>query len=135
MLAAFAACSAAEPTRPKFELRQPPTPSLKGLPPGSLLIKSRATSICGSDLFGSGGCCASPEWRKPIDYLKTPKAAAAGSSGHEVIGTVAAVVPGGESDVQVGDAVLALTAGYIASVTSCRTAFEQATQQWRFLYQ
>ena len=41
--------------RAHYELRRCPIPTIKGMPPGTILVKSIATSICGSDLCGVGG--------------------------------------------------------------------------------
>eukprot|EP01083_Nonionella_stella_P249070 861603_1 len=84
-----------------YELRTCPRPSLRrphsssnryAYPPGTLLVKTIAASICGSDLFGVGGCASSPNWRRPTDLLKAMQGKC-GGSGHEAIGRIVDIVP------------------------------------------
>ena len=122
MRAAFAA-HAPEDSVARFELRDVSIPSLDGLPAGSVLIKTVASSICGSDLWGRGGSAAT-DWRKQIDYLRI-KRSCCGGSGHECIGEIAAVVE--PCRFAVGDRVLAMVTSYISAVQSVRVIFEAET--------
>lgn len=123
MLAARQDAALAATGKASFDLHMVPKPTLDGLPAGSVLIQTKAASICGSDLYGSGQICGC-EWRKPIDYLVT-KQHCVGGSGHEVIGSVVqAVEPCG---LKVGDPVLAMVPSYISAVASVRAVFEERT--------
>ena len=124
MLAAFCAAEPAKEGRASFELRRVPKPSTEDLPAGTILIKSYAVSICGSDLWGKGGCCDSPEWRRPTDYLRQ-QMHTCGGTGHEALGEVAEVVE--PCRFRVGQRVLALSAAYVQAVGSIRAAFESET--------
>ena len=125
MLAAFCKADVADAEgRAEFELRQTDLPSLEGLPPGSMLLKTVAASICGSDLVGRGGCGCAPDWRKPIDYLRT-KQKWVGGSGHEALAEVTAVVA--PCALALGERVLAMVPGYIRAVDSVRAVFEART--------
>ena len=115
MLAAFCAAEPAKEGRASFELRRVPKPSTEDLPAGTILIKSYAVSICGSDLWGKGGCCDSPEWRRPTDYLRQ-QMYTCGGTGHEALGEVAEVVE--PCRFRVGQRVLALSAAYVQAVGS-----------------
>lgn len=124
----------------KHELRSRARPSLRRTsgdqqiyiyPPGTVLIQTMAASICGSDLFGLGGCAASPRWRRPTDLL-TDMPEKCGGSGHEVIGVVRDVVPppAGDADKNalfIGQKVLAMPLAYLFKVSSMRKVFERET--------
>jgi len=121
MLAAFCLPSAAKEGRASFELRQVPLPTIKDLPNGTVLIKSIALSICGSDLWGKGGC---GEWRRPTDYLRTHQSTC-GGTGHEAIGEVVEVVD--PCRFRIGQRVVAMSSAYVQAVGSIRAAFERET--------
>lgn len=104
MLAAQQDLTATEEGVAKFQLALVARPTLDSLPPGSVLIRSVASSICGSDLYGKGAICGC-EWRVPLDYIHTKKHSV-GGTGHEVIGDVAETVP--PCEFKVGDRVLAM---------------------------
>ena len=103
-------------------------------PPGTVLIQTIAASICGSDLFGIGGCQSSPEWRRPTDLFEVMQDRC-GGSGHEVIGRIIDMVPPASSirevknknNLSVGQRVLAMPSTYLKRVTSMQEAFEKET--------
>jgi threonine dehydrogenase-like Zn-dependent dehydrogenase len=107
--------------RASFELRSTPKPKLvsspisRQHPPGSVLLRTVAASICGSDFYGQGpggGPCHSYCWRRPLDYLKVLKERQiCGGTGHELLGEVVEVVE--PSKLQVGQRVLALSPLYM----------------------
>ena len=121
MLAAFCSPSAVQDRRVSFELRRVPRPKIEGLPRGTVLIKSVALSICGSDLWGRGGC---GEWRKTTDYLRSHQSVC-GGTGHEAIGEIVEVVE--PCRFCIGQRVLAMSSAYAQSVGSIRAAFESET--------
>jgi threonine dehydrogenase-like Zn-dependent dehydrogenase len=116
-----------------------PVPSIEGMPPGTLLIRTVVTSICGSDL--SGQPCASCDvgaWRgftqemprggfvgnqqgSPPFSVGPPSP---GGSGHELMGEVVAYVAPTD-EVNIGDRVLAMSAGW--GMTINRKQFEART--------
>lgn len=115
-----------------------PVPSIQGMPPGTLLIRTVVTSICGSDL--SGQPCADCDvgaWRgftqemprggfvdnKPGNKTFSVGSPTPGGSGHELMGEVAAYVE--PCDVSIGDRVLAMSAGW--GMTINRKEFEART--------
>ena len=128
MLAAFCLPKSATEGRASFELRRVPKPSITNLPVGTILIKTCAVSICGSDYWGKGGgggCCGGPaEWRRPTDYLRQ-QLHTCGGTGHEALGEVAEVVA--PCRFRVGQRVLTMSAAYVQAVGSVRAAFEDAT--------
>lgn len=68
ILAAFCQSEPAEKERRVcFELRQVDIPSLEGLPRGTVLIRTAASSICGTDLWGRNDATG----RTTLDYLHT----------------------------------------------------------------
>ena len=103
-------------------------------PPGTVLIKTIATSICGSDLFGLGGCKSCPNWRRPTDLFAIMQKRC-GGSGHEAIGKIVDIVPlsnwsttdQNNPPLTVGQRVLAMPSTYIMKVSSMREAFEKET--------
>jgi len=101
-------------------------PSLDGMPPGTLLVKVLATSICGSDL--AGRCCATcavGQWRGYTDEMNAGTMARPGGTGHEILGEVVdRVAPSSRS---IGQRVLAFSTGYIRMVPSARLAFKRVT--------
>ena len=116
-----------------------PVPSLEGLPPGALLIRTVVTSICGSDLSGQPCAeCAASAWRgftpempkggyvgnEPGGETFSTGPAGVGGSGHELMGEVAAYV-GPCDDVEIGDRVLCMSAGW--ALTLARKEFESRT--------
>lgn len=121
MLAAFCLPGPAKEGRACFELRQVPLPTMIGLPPGSILIKSIALSICGSDLWGKGG---DADWRKKTDYLRQALNVC-GGTGHEALGEVVDVVE--PCRFHIGQRVLAMSAAYIRAVDSMKATFEKET--------
>lgn len=93
--------------------------------PGTVIVRTLVTSICGSDLCGR--CCATTAagaWRgytdPPGGDLGVP-----GGTGHEVMGEVAEVVP--PSSLSVGDRVLVFATGYVKAVPTARRAYIAAT--------
>ena len=125
MLAAhFQALDEATTRRASIVLRRAPIPTLDGKPMGTVIIKAVASSICGSDLSGGGGCGCDPSWRKPIDHYDSLRGCV-GGTGHEVIGEVAAVVP--PCALAVGTRVLALVTSYINAVPSMAERFRART--------
>ena len=130
MLAAFCLPQPAAEGRASFELRNVPKPSITNLPAGTILIKTHAVSICGSDYWGkgggNGGCCGRgpAEWRRPTDYLRQ-QLHTCGGTGHEALGEVAEVVE--PCRFLVGQRVLTMSAAYVQAVGSVRAAFEDAT--------
>ena len=127
MLATFCLPQPAAEGRASFELRRVPKPSIESLPAGTILIKTYAVSICGSDYWGKGGggsCCGGPEWRRPTDYLRQ-QLHTCGGTGHETLGEVAGVVE--PCRFRVGQRVLTMSAAYVQAVGSVRAAFESAT--------
>lgn len=123
MLAAFCLSKPAKEGRACFELRKVPKPTLKGLPPGSVLLAVLACSICGSDLWGKN----EETGRRPTDFIKA-KDPLCGGSGHELIGQVVDIVEPC-SLLQVGQRVLALSPAYIKRIQTVRAAFEGATKE------
>jgi threonine dehydrogenase-like Zn-dependent dehydrogenase len=115
-----------------------PVPSIEGMPPGTLLIRTVVTSICGSDL--SGQPCADCDvgaWRgftqemprggfvdnQPGNEPFSVGPPVPGGSGHELMGEIAAYVE--PCDVNVGDRVLAMSAGWAMAIN--RKEFETRT--------
>lgn len=109
MLGAFLQAEpAASEKRACFELRRIPRPQLSTHHPhGSVLIRTTAASICGSDFCGQGPAAlpakeeendSSPSsfgvsWRKPLDYLSLlAEQQICGGTGHELMGEVVEVV-------------------------------------------
>ena len=121
MLAAFCLPSAAKEGRASFELRQVPRPTIRDLPNGTVLIKSIVLSICGSDLWGKGGC---GEWRKPTDYLRTHQSTC-GGTGHEAIGEIVEIIE--PCRFRIGQRVVAMSSAYVQAVGSIKAAFEKET--------
>ena len=124
MLAAFCLDGPAEKDqRVRFELRKVRKPTLVDFPPGSVLIRTVAASICGTDLWGKGGCCDC-DWRKPLDFL-SQKRSLCGGSGHEIIGVVEQSVK--PCSLRVGQRVLAMSPLYISYVKDLCDRFKEAT--------
>eukprot|EP01061_Rhynchopus_euleeides_P045679 TRINITY_DN8335_c0_g1_i1.p1 TRINITY_DN8335_c0_g1~~TRINITY_DN8335_c0_g1_i1.p1 ORF type:complete len:310 (+),score=80.15 TRINITY_DN8335_c0_g1_i1:85-1014(+) len=98
-------------------------PSLDGLPPGMMLMRSVATSICGSDFWGNVAS-DNPSWRGVLDYFFF-RQGCTGGSGHEVVAEVVSVVE--PCTRKPGDLLLAMTTGYLHVVDSVRQAFEKRT--------
>jgi threonine dehydrogenase-like Zn-dependent dehydrogenase len=130
-----------------YELRDCPIPSLnvKDYPPNTILVRTIAASICGSDLFGLGGCpsypvqqqlkdylggCPScPEWRRPT-ALFDAMPEKCGGSGHEAIGIIVDMVPPSSStsrEMSIGQKVLAMSTMYMYKVDSVRKVIEKET--------
>jgi threonine dehydrogenase-like Zn-dependent dehydrogenase len=107
----------------RFELRTTEKPSLAGLPPGAVLLKTVAASICGSDLWGKGGCCGL-DWRKPVDYLDT-KRSCRGGTGHEILGEIVATLE--PCSLRAGQRVLAMSPIYIKRTQPLGDSFREAT--------
>lgn len=126
MLAAFCQSEPAETEkRVCFELRHVPRPSLTNLPSGTVLVRTIASSICGTDMWGKNETTG----RQTLDYLQTIQATC-GGSGHEVIGQVVDIVPSDTNDkVQIGQHVLVLVPAYIKRIESIKRAFEKETNQ------
>mmetsp|Transcript_13688 Transcript_13688/g.29405 ORF Transcript_13688/g.29405 Transcript_13688/m.29405 type:complete len:409 (-) Transcript_13688:138-1364(-) len=96
-------------------------------PPGTVLIQTLAASICGSDLFGLGGCTSCPQWRRPTDLLVSMQGKV-GGSGHEAIGKIVDMVPTTlDSKFVIGQRVLAMPSTYLYKVASMRKKFEEET--------
>lgn len=87
-----------------YELRYCPVPSLKGYPPNTILVRTIAASICGSDLFGLGGCPSCPEWRRPTSLFDVMPEKC-GGSGHEAIGIIVDMIPPLSSEMSIGQNV------------------------------
>ena len=120
-------------------LGRAPVPSLEGLPPGCVLIRTISTSICGSDLSGMPCAdCEVGEWRGFTDEMPRggfigndpandpfPKAGPPrpGGSGHELMGEVADVVE--PSKLSIGQRVLAMGTGWVMGIA--KTDFEART--------
>ena len=115
-------CQADGHQRAAYSLTTVRRPTLTGLPPGSLLIRVRAASICGTDLSGRNETTG----REPIAYLAMCcKGGHTGGTGHELLGTVVeAIAP---SRLHAGTMVLAMAPLYIRSMTSLHLMFEQET--------
>jgi threonine dehydrogenase-like Zn-dependent dehydrogenase len=100
--------------RARFVLRSTAKPSLiQGHhPPGSVLLRTVAASICGSDLCGKGGGRCGGCWRKPLDYLQLLQEhpSFCGGTGHELLGEVVHVIE--PSILEVGQRVLAFSPAY-----------------------
>eukprot|EP00755_Sulcionema_specki_P015224 Sspe_Gene.58774::Locus_32261_Transcript_1_1_Confidence_1.000_Length_2124::g.58774::m.58774/K00008/SORD, gutB; L-iditol 2-dehydrogenase len=95
------------------------------MPPGMMLIKAVASSICGSDLYGKcHPSCPSNSWRSVIPYFWS-KRGAVGGSGHETIGEVVEVKE--PCSWKKGQLVLAMVTTYIQVVDSVRQTFENQT--------
>ena len=103
-----------------FELRKIPKPTLEDLPPGSLLLRIVACSICGTDLFGKNQATG----RQAIAYLDHFMPIC-GGSGHELLGEVVEVVEPCEKKFPVGQLVLAMSPAYIRRMKDLGTLFEQ----------
>lgn len=118
-----AVCEADSNDRAKYSLvQQANKPSLQGLPPGSLLIRIRAASICGTDLFGRNSATG----REPISYLHMCcRAGRCGGTGHELLGTVVETVE--PCQTSVGTTVLAMAPLYIRIMKSLQLLFEKET--------
>ena len=93
--------------------------------PGTVLVRTLVTSICGSDLCGR--CCATTEagaWRgytdPPGGDLSVP-----GGTGHEVMGEVVDRVE--PCSLAIGDRVLVFATGYVKAVPSARRHYIEAT--------
>ena len=109
-----------------YELRTGPIPSLnlKDYPPNTILVRTIAASICGSDLCGLGGCASCPEWRRPTALFSAiPEIC--GGSGHEAIGII--VDTSSSCDLSVGQKVLAMSTLYMHKVDSVREVIERET--------
>ena len=119
--------SAAHPFCVRAELIDAPKPSLDGLPPGMMVVKTVATSICGSDFWGELPTEARQPgrgWRGLLPYF-FGRQGCVGGSGHEVLAEVVQVSePCGR---RVGDLVLCFTTGYLLWVDSVRVPFEERT--------
>jgi threonine dehydrogenase-like Zn-dependent dehydrogenase len=120
MKAAFCIDAAKSPL--EFEIRDGVAkPSLEGKPPGCVVVKVIAASICGTDLWGAGGCCGH-QWRNRTDYLKLNQVC--GGTGHEIVGEVVGMVeplPGKEKNqLSVGQKVLAMSPIYILNIKPLR---------------
>lgn len=115
-----------------YELRSCPIPSLnrKDYPPNTILVRTIAASICGSDLFGLGGCASCPEWRRPT-ALFNAMPGICGGSGHEAIGIIVDMVPSEStsSELSIGQKVLAMSTAYMYKVDSVREVIEKETGQ------
>ncbi len=85
-----------------------------------------AASICGSDLFGLGGCASCPHWRRPTDLLESMRGKM-GSLGHEVVGEIVDMVPKSDSKFAIVQSVLAMPSTYFYKLTSMRDRFEEET--------
>ena len=111
-----------------YELRSCPIPSLnrKDYPPNTILVQTIAASICGSDLFGLGGCASCPEWRRPT-ALFNAMPGICGGSGHEAIGIIVDMVPSEStsSELSIGQKVLAMSTAYMYKVDSVREVIEK----------
>lgn len=103
-----------------YELRSCVKPSLdlpsfddRPYPPGTVLIRTIAASICGSDFVGKGpdnschGCC----WRQSLDALGT---FTCGGTGHELLGEIVQIVE--PCKYPVGQRVLAFPPIYFKQV-------------------
>jgi len=115
-----------------YELRSCPIPSLnrKDYPPNTILVRTIAASICGSDLFGLGGCASCPEWRRPTALFNVMPEIC-GGSGHEAIGIIVDMVPSesssSSSELSIGQKVLAMSTAYMYKVDSVRDVIEKET--------
>jgi len=119
-----AICQAVGEERAEFRLQQVAKPSLEGLPPGSLLVRIQAASICGSDLFGRNESTG----REPISHLNTCcREGYCGGTGHELLGVVEQQVEPGT--MTVGQQVPTMAPAYICIQPWLRKAFEDTTQQ------
>jgi threonine dehydrogenase-like Zn-dependent dehydrogenase len=115
-----------------YELRYCPVPSLKGYPPNTILVRTIAASICGSDLFGLGGCPSCPEWRRPTSLFDVMPEKC-GGSGHEAIGIIVDMIPPSSAssscEMAIGQKVLAMSTLYMYKVDSVRDVIEKETGQ------
>lgn len=111
-----------------YELRSYPIPSLNNYPPNTVLIQAIAASICGSDLFGLGGCATCPEWRRPTALFDVMPGIC-GGSGHEAIGIIVDIVPPASTscELSIGQKVLAMSTAYMYKVDSVRKVIEKET--------
>eukprot|EP00927_Polykrikos_kofoidii_P046848 TRINITY_DN40978_c0_g1_i1.p1 TRINITY_DN40978_c0_g1~~TRINITY_DN40978_c0_g1_i1.p1 ORF type:complete len:640 (-),score=107.11 TRINITY_DN40978_c0_g1_i1:38-1957(-) len=102
------ACGAARFHRPgELRILNSPLPSLAECPRGSLLVKAKYASICGSDLPYFKAT------RKPSSYWNRD-----GFCGHEVVGIV---LESKSEQFQQGDAVMALPSSYFKALASSKS--------------
>ena len=109
-----------------YELRRCPIPKIEGKPPGTVLIRTIATSICGSDLFGLGGCPCCPKWRRPTALLDAMPEIS-GGSGHEALGVIVDMIPTTSHEFSTGQRVLAMSTLYMYKVASLKDVIEEET--------
>ena len=111
-----------------YELRSCPIPSLnlKDYPPNTVLVRTIAASICGSDLCGLGGCASCPEWRRPTALFNVMPEIC-GGSGHEAIGII--VDTSSTCELSIGQKVLAMSTLYMHKVDSVKEVIEKETGQ------
>ena len=105
------------------ELRNVAIPSIEGLPAGVMLMKTVATSVCGSDLWGKMSADGEP-WRGVIDHY-WEKDGAVGGSGHEVVAKVVKVNE--PCKRRIDDVVLCMTTNYLQGVDTVREEYEKTT--------
>eukprot|EP01060_Flectonema_neradi_P001662 TRINITY_DN10_c0_g3_i1.p1 TRINITY_DN10_c0_g3~~TRINITY_DN10_c0_g3_i1.p1 ORF type:complete len:376 (+),score=40.13 TRINITY_DN10_c0_g3_i1:762-1889(+) len=105
------------------EIRDVAIPSIDKLPAGVMLMKTVATSVCGSDLWGKMNT-KDQTWRGVIDHYWN-KEGAVGGSGHEVVAEVIQVNE--PCKRKVGNVVLCMTTNYLQGVDSVREEYEKAT--------
>jgi len=118
----LAAVCHAENGKAVYELRNDvPKPTLDGLPAGSVLVRTVAASICGSDLIGENKSTG----RQAIDYLDA-LSGCCGGSGHELLGDIVEVVAPCNK-FETGQRVLAMAPLYIRRMKCLKTRFENET--------
>ena len=116
--------------RARYELRRTSKPSLDNgpekHPPGTVLIRTIAASICGSDFVGKGpnnnsdstsfsSSCPCGGWRNPLDALETVvQQDICGGTGHELLGEIVQIVE--PCHYSVGKRVLAFSPIYFKVV-------------------
>lgn len=113
-----------------YELRSRPIPSLnfQDYPPNTILVRTIAASICGSDLCGLGGCASCPEWRRPTALFNVMPEIC-GGSGHEAIGIIVDIATSSTCELSIGQKVLAMSTLYMHKVDSVREVIEKETGQ------
>ena len=106
--------------RAVYVLKEAPKPTVEGLPQGSLILRTAAASICGTDLFGTN----EETGRDAIGFLDT-FSGCCGGSGHEILGEVVDVVE--PSKFHKGQLLLAMAPLYIRGMKTLRVRFESYT--------